>query len=29
MVRLKDVPSLLSELVEIDKIAKRRLRAAV
>jgi 2-dehydro-3-deoxyphosphooctonate aldolase (KDO 8-P synthase) len=28
MVRLKDLPSLLSELVELDKIAKRRLRAA-
>jgi 2-dehydro-3-deoxyphosphooctonate aldolase (KDO 8-P synthase) len=28
MVRLKDLPALLSELVEIDKIAKRRLRAA-
>jgi 2-dehydro-3-deoxyphosphooctonate aldolase (KDO 8-P synthase) len=28
MVRLKDLPALLSELVELDKIAKRRLRAA-
>src|SRR5258706_8863856 len=28
MVRLKDVPALLAELVEIDAIAKRRLRAA-
>src|ERR1051326_6362490 len=28
MVRLKDLPALLSELVEIDKIAKRRLRTA-
>ena len=28
MMRLKDLPALLSELVELDKIAKRRLRAA-
>jgi 2-dehydro-3-deoxyphosphooctonate aldolase (KDO 8-P synthase) len=28
MLRLRDVPALLEELVEIDKIAKRRLRRA-
>ena len=28
MIKLKDVPALLGELVEIDRIAKRRINQA-